>query len=199
MANASMLDHFEPIHAAMADTDAVDVRRLGDDHKVGPIFVDESAPRQTGNPRKATAFLVHRAALLDGSMQSNASAPDRLNRENRRRDPGLLVARAATVEFAAADQGTERVDGPTRANWHDVEVPVEVQDGNRAFDLPHDVDARVLGGVFRPIVRSHVLDVVAEDLELPTNEFGCCGIFGAWGIDGRDACEPLQELDHLTR
>ena len=92
--DAAARHHLEPVHAAMADADAIDVQRLGDDDVVGPRrALMRPCSREPGDAGKAAALLVDGAADLDGAVQLDAGAADRLGRVDRGGDAGLHVAR----------------------------------------------------------------------------------------------------------
>ena len=88
----------EPVDAAMADADAIDVERLGDDDVVGVARAQAPLLGQPRDAGEAAALLVDRAADLDRALQLDAGAPDRFGREHRRGDARLHVAGAAAVD-----------------------------------------------------------------------------------------------------
>ena len=120
--------HLEPVDAAVADADAIDAQRLGDDGEVGAVGAEPPLLRQPGDAGEAAALFVDRAADLDAAVQLDAGAPDRLDGEQRRGDAGLHVARAASPDPAVADLAAERIDGPAVARGDDVEVAVQVDE-----------------------------------------------------------------------
>ena len=115
----------------MADADAIDVERLGNDDEVGSPLRDPPALGEMRDAGEAAALFVHRAADLDRARQRDAGALDRFGGKHRRGDAGLHVADAAAVDPAVAHQPAERIDRPAVAGRHDVDVAVEVHDRAR--------------------------------------------------------------------
>ena len=64
----------EPVNAAMADADAVDVERLRDDHEVGPRRRDAALFAEPAHSRKAAALFVDGAADFDAAPSSSTPA-----------------------------------------------------------------------------------------------------------------------------
>ena len=57
----------------------------------------------------------------------------------------------------------------------------------------------MLRRVLRPIVSGHVLNGISEVFEAGADEFSARWVFLAGRVDGGNAREPLQEIDHLAR
>src|SRR5689334_4315681 len=110
--DAPVLDDFKPIDAAMADADPVHVRWLGNDHKIGPVSVYETAFSKEGDTREATALFVNGAALLHCSQQLHAAAAKRFDGIYGRRNPRLLVRCTAPKNLSIAQQAAKGIDGP---------------------------------------------------------------------------------------
>src|SRR5579864_5499435 len=123
--------HLEPVDTAMPDTDAIDVMRLGDDHKVGAVPGNPPAFSEVGDPGEAAALFVHGAADLDRARQHDACPLDGFGGKHRRGDAGLHVAHAAPENLAVPYDAAERVDRPSVTRGNDVDVAVEVDDGPR--------------------------------------------------------------------
>ena len=126
--DAAARQHLEPVDAAVADADAVDVQRLGDDDVVGPLGAETPVLREPRDAGKAAALFVHGAADFDRAIQLDAGAADAFDGKERRGDAGLHVARAAAVDPAVDDLAAERIERPAVAGRHDVEVAVQVHD-----------------------------------------------------------------------
>ena len=79
--------HLEPVDAAVADADPVDVERLGDDHVVGPVLAGDapcSASQATPAKPPLSSSTVPLTSMVPG--RSHAGAPQRLGRVDRRGD-----------------------------------------------------------------------------------------------------------------
>ena len=81
--DAAARHHFEPVDAAMADADPIDVERLRDDDVVGPLGAEPAVLGEPGDAGEAAALFVHRAADLDRAVAA------------RRRRGGCLRPRTA--------------------------------------------------------------------------------------------------------
>ena len=200
MRDASVRGDFEPIDAPMSDADAIDVQRFRDDHVVGargsnPLLLTEE--RHAGEP---AAFLVDRAADFNAAVQAHACAANRFCGVYRSGDSGLHIAGAASVNAAAPDYAAKRIDGPSVAGRHDIEMSVEVHEGSRlrAGAEPYDVDSRVTARVFRAIESRDVLDVELELRKPFADEPGARFVRFARRIDRRYPDEILRELDDLA-
>ena len=66
--------HLEPVHAAMADADAIDVQRLGDDDEIGAPLRDASGLGQPRDAGEAAALFVDGAADLDRARAASRPA-----------------------------------------------------------------------------------------------------------------------------
>ena len=155
----------EPVDAAMADADAVDVQRLRNDDVVGPRFGDAALLRQPRDAGKAAALFVHRAADLDRPRQRHAGARDRFRRVDGRGEARFHVAHASPEDPAITHHAGEWIERPPVAGRHDIDVPVQVHDRSAAAPTRRDdVHAGVTGGVLGPAVGDDVLDV---ELALP--------------------------------
>src|SRR5688500_2969684 len=129
MGDAAARFELEPVHAAMADADAIDVERLWNDDVINAIGTDAATFGQIRDTGKPAAFLVDGAAHLDRSGELDAGTANGVRGENRSRDACFHSAGAATVNAAVTHHATERIDGPSRARRHDVEVTVEMNGG----------------------------------------------------------------------
>ncbi len=197
--DASMGRDFEPIHTSVAQADAIDVGRLGDDDEVGLVSADPSLFGEVGNAGEPTALFVHAATLFDRALQTEAGPADRFDGEDGGCYAGFLIGDSAAVELAVADERAEGVDRPAVSYRDDIEVTVEVQRGSwlRAFHSAQNVHARVLRSMFRQSFSSYVVGVVAELFQLATDQFCAGGVVLARRIDGGNANEILEERDHL--
>ena len=191
----------EPPHAAVPDAHAIDSERLGDDHVVGAPARDVAALAEPGDTRVAAALLVHRAADLEPAPQAHAGAPHRFGRVDRRRDPGLHVARAAAVEPAVADDAGEGLDAPAVARRHHVEVPVQVEAGPGAVALEdaEDVRPRVAGRVLGASLRREDAHREAAANELVADRLRCVGVGFAGWVHGGNPHERRREIHGLGR
>jgi hypothetical protein len=98
MADTTDRRQLEPVHAAVSDTHAVGIQRLGDDDVALPIPRHPTRVAQPGHAGNAAAFFVRGSALLDRAAQPNARSADGFDRVDRGSDAGLLVARAAPID-----------------------------------------------------------------------------------------------------
>ena len=192
--------HFEPVDAAMADADAIDVEGLGNDHEIGPSLRNPPDLRKVRHAGKAAALFVHRAADFQRPRQPHARARDRFSREHRRRDTGLHVADAAAVDLPVPHETTERIDRPAFARRDDIDVAVEVNDRSRA-SAPgaDDIHARIPRRVLGPSFGGDVLDVELAPLQEPAEEIGARAVVVAGRIDRRNADEIDGERDDFVR
>ena len=131
--DAAARRHLEPVDAAMADADAIDVERLRNDHVVGARRVRCGPARASyATPAKPPLSSSTVPLISTDPVELDARAPDRFGGVDRRRDARLHVARAAAVDAAVAHDAAERIDGPALAGGDDVEVAVEVDERPRA-------------------------------------------------------------------
>src|SRR5450756_194303 len=100
MRDASLRRHLEPIHAAMSEADSIRIRRLRNDHVVRLVLPNPALPCEISNACETAALLIHTSALLDRSLQPHACTSNRLNREDRGCNSGLLVRYSAAIKFA---------------------------------------------------------------------------------------------------
>ena len=198
--NAAHGHHLEPVDAAMADAHAVDTKRLGNDHGLGPLARDPVVLGEPRHPGEATALLVHRATDLDRRRMRHTRTPDGFGREHRGRQARLHVAGATAVEAAIQNFSTERVASPTQAGRHDIEMAIQV-DG-RSLHPPlvaaDDVNARMSGGVLRLADRGEQMDVRAMPAQLIADGVRARFILLARRVDGGDAHQPGGEVHNLV-
>ena len=163
----------EPVDAAMADADAIDAERLGDDGEVGAVGAE---PLLLGQPRdagEAAALFVDRAADLDAAVRARRRRAGSLPR---RRPPPRSRPSCRTTPRPqirpVAHLAAERIDGPAGAGGDDVEVAVQVDERAQRSSAPgaDDVEARVRAGVLGPPFRRVVLDVEAARRERVADE-----------------------------
>ncbi len=175
--------------AAVADADAIDVQRLGDDHGVDSIRRQSLVFRQPGDTGEAAALFVDRPADFDRPLEGDAGAANRLCREHGRGDPRFHVARAAPVDAAVANHPAKRIDRPAGAGRDDVEMAVEVHVRPLGPPSPRadDVDPRMACGVFGPAFRGVILDAEVEVGETRANVLRTLGVELAGRIDGGNA------------
>ena len=186
--------HFKPVHAAVADADAIDIKRLRNDHVIGAALRQPAGFGEVGDAGKATALLVDRSADFDGSRQPNARAPDRLCRKHRRGNACFHVARTAAEDLPVAHGAGKRIHRPAAARRHDVEVPVQVHDRARPTPPGADhVDTRVPRRVLGPAFRGDVLHSKAAPPEIAADKTRTRLVFVARRIHRRNA----DEIDHV--
>src|SRR6202008_37455 len=95
----------EPIDAAVAQADAINVQRFGDDDVVGPARRKPSALREPGSAGESAALFVDGAADFNRAFEPDAGTLDGVRGEHRRSDSRLHVAGAASVNTAVANSG----------------------------------------------------------------------------------------------
>ena len=189
----------EPVDAAVAETHAIGVERLGDDD-VGLLAARENAALgEVANTGEAAALFVDRAALLDRAVEDDARAADRLDRIDRGDDPGLHVACSAPVHLAVADGGGEGIDRPTVTRRHDVEMSIVVETRPRrgAGEARNHIDARVTSGVIRVAFGGDVLGLVAESAAALAHRARGVLVMLARRVDRGNADELGERVDHL--
>ncbi len=123
---AERLD-LEPINAAMAQADAIDVQRLRDDDEIGAIVVNVTLRGEVCHPGESAAFFVDRPALFDAPMEAHSRTANCFDCVNRGHDARFLVGSASAVDLAVAEGARVRIDAPALARGHHVEVPIEMQ------------------------------------------------------------------------
>src|SRR5262249_599698 len=103
------------------------------------------------------------------------------------------------VNAPIADDCCERIDGPSAARGHHVEMAVQVNDRSAAAAPgPEDVDARVCGGVLRTPVGLDVLDLIPSPGEAIADDPPACLVRIPWRIHGRQTDERARVLDDLV-
>ena len=190
----------EPVHAAVADADAVDVQRLGDDHVVASSGRQAAVFRKPGHASESAAFFVHRAADLDRPFELDASSANSLRGIHGRGDAGFHVARAAPVDAAVADRAGKWIHGPPAPGRHDVEVAVEMHGGSeRAATLQaHDIHARMGACVLRAALGGEVFDLESDARELVADQAGAVVVRVTRRVDGGHADQLDREVDDLV-
>ncbi len=201
MRDASARQHFEPVHAAVTDADAVHVQRLGDDDVVGPHGAETPVLGEPGDAGKPAALFIHGAADFNRAIELDAGAPDAFDRKERRGNSGLHVARSSAVDPAVDDVTAEWIARPAFAGRHDVEMPVQVHDRVRRASMPgpDDVDARVALRVLGKAFGREVLDLESATLQAISNEVRAVVVRLTGRIYRRDADEIGGERDSLRR
>ena len=189
MRDASARQHFEPVHAAVADADAIDVQRLGDDDVVGPRGAEAAVLGEPGDAGKAAALFVDGAADFDRAVAARRRRGGCLRPQRAPRDSGLHVARSAAVNPPVDDVAAERIARPAIAGRHDVEVAVQVHDRVRRAPAPRadDVDARVAAGVLGTALGGEVLDLEGAALQAIANQARAVVVGLAGRVDRRNA------------
>src|SRR5579863_6782037 len=179
---------FEPIDAAMSEADAVDVQGFGDDDEVGAAARDQAVLGEVGHAGESAAFFVDRAALFDRATETHSGAADGFDGEDGGGDAGLLVGCAAAEDLAIRQGGTEGIDRPAVADWDDVKVTVEMEQGacGSVAQATNDVYAWIFRGVFGAAFGWDILDVVAELCKTLSEPRGAGGVVVAGRIHGGD-------------
>src|SRR5690606_35749578 len=126
MGDAAMGLDLAPPDAAMAETDAVDIERLGNHHVIDAGLREEAAAGEIGNAAIAARFLVDRSGDLDRARKPRRHLDQRFRGDDRRRDSALHVAGAAAIDPAVADGAGEGFDGPALAHFNDIDMAVEM-------------------------------------------------------------------------
>ena len=126
MRNAPVGFDLGPPHAAMADADAIDIERFGDDDVIDARRGKPAALRQIMHAAVAARLFVDGARDLERPRQSRAGVDQRFDRDDGRRKAALHVAGAPAVDSAFLHHGGERVQGPSAAGLHHIDMAVEV-------------------------------------------------------------------------
>ena len=85
MTDATTRRDLEPVDAAMADRDAIGIRRLRDDDRVRAVSAEPALLREPRHARETAAFFVDGPADLDGAVQLDPGAANRLRGVDSRR------------------------------------------------------------------------------------------------------------------
>ena len=91
---------FGPPAAAMAQTDAILVQRLGDDHVLDALWEKKALFREVGNAAIAAGFFVGRAGDLDGAGEVGKLLKEGFGGDDGGGKPAFHVAGAAPVDPA---------------------------------------------------------------------------------------------------
>src|SRR5205807_7930972 len=114
-------------------------------------------------------------------------------------DSGFHVAHAAAVDASVAHDTAERLDRPSIAGGHDVEVAVQVHDRTwTSAPRADDVHARVRGCVLRPSVGGDVLDLEPAPRQLVADRVRAHVVRVAGRIDRGNAHEIGREGHNLV-
>jgi len=116
-----------------------------------------------------------------------------------RGEAGLHVAHAPAVDPSVAHDAAERIDGPSFAGGHHVDVAVQVHDrpGAAASCADH-VHAWMPRGVFGQGVGGDVLDLEPAPREIVAEKTGARVVGFARRIDGGDPHQIHRELHELV-
>ena len=190
----------EPVNAAMADADPVDVQRFRNDDVVGLSLRDPAALCEPCDACEAAAFLVDRSADLDRAGKRDVGPPQRFGREHRGGKARLHVADPTAVDLPVANERGKRVDGPACASRHDVGVAVQVNDrsARRSTARADDIHARIAGRVLGTPFGDDVFDVKAGPDQAIADQPRARFVRLAGRIDRGHADELRRERDDLV-
>ncbi len=158
MGNPPLGFDFRPPDTAMAQTNAIFVQGFGDDHMLHAVGVEIPLFRQIGDTAIAAAFFIRRRRNLDRALVVGVKMHKRFGGNDRRGQPALHIAGAATVNLAVFQLTTKRVFGPTMADLDHIMVRIEMNAvaGCATFVTRDHVPTRVFHAVAnRPLGADH--------------------------------------------
>src|SRR5215831_3262420 len=200
MRDASMRLDFRPPNAAMADANAIDIERLGNDDVIHARAGEPAALGEIGDAAITAGFFVDGSRDLDRAGELHAAVEQRFHRDHGGRKPAFHVAGTAPINLSVLHQTGEGIDGPAGASLHDVEMTVEVHARALAltFAPTNNVDARIFLAVARRSLCTHISDFEAAALEPLTEIFCTRTVSLPWRVDRRKPDKIDREPNKLV-